>query len=162
MAGKMYFGGIPTRPDVQAIMDKIRLEAGESVSKKAIAEIIGQPESASRFRTVTNAWRARLMNEQNIEIIVDGDDFRALLPNERLSHTVGKFTKGGRMIARSTRSAATIKASELSRDDQTRLAHFQRASAAILHQMSEAKKELEPPKAQAVLPFRGAQEKSAA
>lgn len=144
---KMFFGGIPTRPDVQAIMDKIVLEAGQTVSKSEISQIIQQPEDSSRFYTVTTAWRKRMFSELNLEIIVDGDNYRALLPHERLSHNVGKFTRSGRMIARTMRSAATIKASDLSQDEQVRLSHFQRSTAAILGQMSEARKQIEPPKA---------------
>ena len=74
--GKLYFGGIPTEPDVNLLMrsfDINEMNPGYTVDYSKVSEIINQRIRSSRWRTVTMAWRKRLEKGHGIFLDCDPD-----------------------------------------------------------------------------------------
>lgn len=70
-SGRVYFGGVPTEPDVKKLLERFDVEdmiPGHEIKYSEVSEVIGQPKEASRWRTVTTAWRRRLEKDRNIFI----------------------------------------------------------------------------------------------
>lgn len=68
-SGRVYFGGVPTEPDVKKLLERFDVEdmiPGYEIKYSEVSEVIGQPKEASRWRTVTTAWRKRLENDRGI------------------------------------------------------------------------------------------------
>lgn len=70
----IYFGGVPTGPDVNKLVDKYPIEKlilGYKMPYSEISEVIEQPIRSSRFRSVTEAWRKKMEKDYNIIIRCD-------------------------------------------------------------------------------------------
>lgn len=66
--GKVYFGGIPTEPDVNKLMDKFpvnMLNPGFEITYEEVAKVIDEKIGSSRWRSVTNAWRNKMESKYN-------------------------------------------------------------------------------------------------
>lgn len=69
---RVFFGGVPTEPDVKKLMDAIDVKAlpkGSSIEYETVSEIIGIQYKAPRWRSVTLSWRKKL--EKDFGIIID-------------------------------------------------------------------------------------------
>ena len=69
--GRVYFSGVPTEPDVKKLLDAYNVEdmiPGFKMDYAEVSRIIGSNKEASRWRTVTTAWRRRLEKDRNIFI----------------------------------------------------------------------------------------------
>lgn len=66
-ASKLFFGGMPTEPDVKKLKEKFKtLDEGTLISYKAVSKVIGEPKGSCRFMSVTHQWRKQLFVEKNI------------------------------------------------------------------------------------------------
>jgi len=64
----LFLGGVPTKPDVDKLIDTYPAESmnhGKIIGYDEIADVIGKT-STSRFRTITNAWRKQLFHGHGI------------------------------------------------------------------------------------------------
>jgi hypothetical protein len=100
---KMYFGGVPTEPDVRRLLNKYGCpQQGQVMNYEEVATVIGIRKQDSRFKTVTNAWRKAIYSSYNIVIGTrPGVGFVALQEPERLDYGSRKFRHGIRQIKRS-------------------------------------------------------------
>jgi len=58
----VYFGGIPTGPDVNKLNDTFKLRdmaQGDTILYSEVSKIIEQEPGSSRWDSVTNAWRKK-------------------------------------------------------------------------------------------------------
>lgn len=72
----VYFGGIPTEPDVNRLMDAFQVQkmaAGDMIPYSKISDVIGQEKESRRWTSVTNAWRKKI--EKDYGIILGCDPF---------------------------------------------------------------------------------------
>lgn len=146
---KIFFGGIPTAPDVKKLREAFpKIAEGTDFTHEQISAVLGgmDPKS-SRYRCVTLAWRKEMLNTHNIEIAaVSNIGFRALCGAERLDTNVKGFKHGARKQGKHIRRVGMVRAETLTEQEQSKQLHFMRLGAAVLSQASSMMKEIEPPK----------------
>lgn len=128
MTGRMFFGGIPTEPDVRRLMDRFGDPGpGMLIEYETLEKEIGKPRTSSRFRTVVSAWRARLLKEHNrVGMAVPSRGIRILREEERAGHAASGHRRGVRQVVRSARDAALIRLDQLSGDARTQAEQVQK------------------------------------
>lgn len=107
MANDLYFGGIPTRPDVDALIEHLGVpDEGNHIMYADIEKVIGVTRYSNRGNTVIAAWRKRLFNDHNVVLIPNrGKSFKAANPHERVDVSRTKVQTGYRSIRRGSRIA---------------------------------------------------------
>ncbi|MBX3703979.1 MAG: hypothetical protein KF822_09415 [Steroidobacteraceae bacterium] len=149
---KPFFGGIPADIDVRKLEERFGdPQEGQEFGHDEVEAVLGLERGSNRYRTVTDAWRRRLLNQRNIEVgAVPGVGFRCLTPAERVDGSLKGFRTGTRQQLRSVRRAAVV------RTEDEGLRHKQdllrRYGAAISAEASNMMQEIEPPKAQPQMP----------
>lgn len=137
MAGKLFFGGLPTASDVAKLM-ALDVTAGQSVSYADVSDLIGVDPKSNRFGTVADAWIRAMFRERNIEVVRRGGAFVALEPRERISESSKRMTRIGRAAGRAAVKVVAIDARELSEDEQRRLDLMRREIAALRDEAARA------------------------
>jgi hypothetical protein len=121
---KMYFGGIPTAPDVDRIIEQYpidKLEPGMQITYQTIAGIINQDIKSYRWKTVTSAWRKKIESDYNI--IIDPDElepetFVVLFEGGKVRLSRKKLRTSGRIARRSYEISARVDVKKLSDDEK--------------------------------------------
>lgn len=92
----IFSGGIPTAPDVEALIDQLGVpKPGDEISYKQIETVINVSRERSRWKTVTNAWRKRLEHEYNLYLkAIPNEGFQCMTNSERINLGVKKFNQG--------------------------------------------------------------------
>lgn len=129
------------------------LSPGQMVTHEEIEAAIGTSREQSRYRTVTAAWRNRMLREFNVDIsAVPGEGFRALTADERVSESIKGFARGAIGIGRSARRAVMAPRDEMTPAAAARADHAVRVMHATLEDLNRKRKELaSPPKPPEVL-----------
>jgi len=123
---ELFFGGVPTKPDVDKIRQKWpahNLEIGQVIPYRAVAELIGESVRSNRFRSVTLAWRKSV--EPDHFIGCDGEgNFVVLSEGDKLALGQTKMRYAGRAVRRSIVITSLVDVKKLSqeqREDHRRL-----------------------------------------
>jgi len=140
--GALFFGGVPTEPDVRALVEKYGVpEEGTKIPYAEVAELIRTQPWSSRFCTVTARWRNGLLKDHNVKIGAVAGCFNVLTPDERISMSINEFRSGVRSIERSVRLNETTDRDRLSPEMRAESDHVKRCAGAIrLATLTEAKK----------------------
>lgn len=109
---KLFFGGVPTGPDVDNLM-KLEIVPGSEVSYAVIEEIISARAGSSRFRTVTSVWRKRIFRHRQIVSKAEGASIRFLTADEASDASRDDMHKIGRATGRAYTRVSSIKIEEL-------------------------------------------------
>jgi hypothetical protein len=115
--------GRPVDPQVMILMGKYgEIERGTEVTHGELAAAIGEHADSTRYRTVLNAWRKRMLEQRGIEFMaVPKVGLRACAPGEQLYRgSVRSMKSIERKAKRSALSVGVLKDSEL--DDAGRSA----------------------------------------
>lgn len=142
MSGKLFLGGIPTRPDVQRLMEAFKTEPGTVIDYADVEVILGITRDQARFRTVTDAWRAQLQREFARQTIAEGGTFRVLTPEQQVSHGVKRMTMHGRAIRKTVIGTERIEVSKLTGDALRTHTLLRRHGAALFNAAKEACREI--------------------
>jgi hypothetical protein len=116
--GKLFFGGVPTAPDVNRLLKEYPgdvLVTGTVIPYEDIAAVINVQVEANRFKSVTGAWRKALENDFNI-ILKAGSppgSFVVLSNGEKVDYSRGKLRSAVRASRRSLKISATVDLSQL-------------------------------------------------
>jgi alkylated DNA nucleotide flippase Atl1 len=104
-APKSFFGGMPTRHVVDALLHQISLlKEGDVITHQEIEKIAGVRRS-NRYKTVMLRWKRRAFVEQNILLVAERTiGYRLAPPDQRISVSVGYVSQGKRRIVK----AATV------------------------------------------------------
>ncbi len=149
---KAFFGGIPTSIDVRKLREAFpSLREGDEITHEQVEAVIGSERHASRYRTVTSAWRRELLRNDGIEIgAVIGIGFRCLTPPERIDSSVAGVKAGARKQIRAVRRAEFVKTNDpvLVRKQGI----LRRLGVAVMQEMTSMAHQIEPPKASPQLP----------
>lgn len=123
--GTVYFQGIPTRLDVEALEKVFGIpKDGDIIQYSAISGVIGTEWGKSRWRTVVAAWRRTLFGKYNIVMDPTFErSFIVLDPERRVGHTVKKYNVGRRFIRRAAKVALSTNRSGLSQESEHTLDH---------------------------------------
>lgn len=117
---KVFLGGVPTGPDVRRLIERFGTpEVGTTIPYAEITAIVGSAPEKSRFKSVTGAWRRKLLNEYGIEMAPrDGEAFVVLSERERVTSGVKKVGSLTRQLGRVAKRAVLISTDRV--DDETR------------------------------------------
>ena len=90
---RLFFGGIPTAPDVKKLEDRFGiLKAGTLISHAELSSCIGVPWKSTRYRSVVESWRKKLMREHNIDTGAEPSvGIRILTGPERIAASEADF-----------------------------------------------------------------------
>ena len=149
MENKLYFGGIPTEPDVNRLIDAFSvddLKPGTQISYNETARIINQKVRTYRWKTVTTSWRKKLENDYNIILVCipESQAFEVLTEPGKVKLSRSKLRSSVRLARRSIDVSGRVNLKALS--DEERKAHdfnCNKASAVIASgQLRSAQKQL--------------------
>lgn len=121
---RIFFGPNTTGPEVEKLIEAIQLEEGMIVQHASIEAAIGVEHHESRYRTIVNAWRKRLIRERGVDLHPAlGLGYEVLTSARRLEIAVAKL-KGS---TRKDRAALHL----LGRIDQERLTDEQKVTYGV-------------------------------
>ena len=110
MANKMFFGGMPTGPDVRKLITAFgKPTPGTEMTHEEIEEVLSISRKENRYFAVTGAWRKQLLKDDGIDIgAVAGIGFRSLLDGERVSNGISGVQQGARKQMHSIKRATML------------------------------------------------------
>lgn len=133
MKNGMYFGGIPTSPDVNRIRESFPDSSLSVVTYEEIEKVLGCDRGTNRFKAVTNRWRKLVEKESGKVIGVEaGKGFKVLNETEKLDLGCQKFASAVRLGRRSFVVTGLVDRKGLSSEDASRLDHMQKRAASVL------------------------------
>lgn len=108
-------GGIPTKPEVDALMKAFaNAKVGDLIPYDEITAITNVAYKNPRFRTVSTAFRRALLRQKNLDVAaVPGRGLKVLTASERVLESVADFHRGARKIRRSAARIALTPFEEL-------------------------------------------------
>lgn len=143
---KVYFGGIPTDGDVRNLVEHLGTpRAGDEFTHEQVEAVIGATRDTNRYRSVTLAWRKRLMRDHNLDVAaLSGVGFRCLTDSERVAAGVTGVQSGLRKQLHSV-----VRADRVQTDDESLRAKqdvLRRYGIALRAEATKAMRLIEPPK----------------
>lgn len=150
MTGNLYFGGIPTEPDVKALRDaypETEMTPNSVIPYEEVEAVIGVQKDSARFRTVTDRWRAVVQQENKALVIGTerGVGFKVLTNHQKLNLSNAKLKTAARSARRSYALTAKVQTDQLTEEERERLTTIQRRSAAFLASQQIKSKETDLP-----------------
>jgi hypothetical protein len=149
---KIFLAGIPTEPDVRALMERFNdYVPGNEVLYADIAEVIHVDDVRSyRFETVLSAWRKRIRKEENVTFKRLGDRIRFLAEMERVQEGAAAYRQGAKKQIRAYGDIAMVRIEMLDELGRKKADHIRRVMEKHLESQRGAVKEiaetLRPPK----------------
>jgi len=139
----LYFGGIPTDPEVRKLAERFGVPEPGLLSHASIETTIGQKRDSSRYHTIVHAWRSKLLREHNVGTAAEpGEGIRILTEPERVEESRRQLGLSARQVVRTHRWALMIDVSKLDDVALRKHDHVLRASAAAAGAMAGTVKEL--------------------
>ncbi len=82
--GKVFFGGMPIKPDVDRLLSVFsKITHGDVIKHEDVARVIGQPYKSNRYRGVVAAWINSVRTQTAMQIVGEfGVGFRVLTHDE--------------------------------------------------------------------------------
>lgn len=107
---KMFFGGIPTAPEVEKLIKTFEpFDVGNIILHESIEKVLGHPIRSARYKVVTNAWRRKLLQHFNIELgSLHGLGLKVLSNGERIEAGEKGAQCGTRKILRSVKKTVVV------------------------------------------------------
>lgn len=126
--------GIPTELDVKALLGEFGVpEVGASLSYSDVSRVIKTPVTSSRWRTVTNQWRKRLIRDHRLFLLCRAGSFIVANEDEKSEYSGAKQKHGIRSIKVSaTVDREYVDASQLSPTNQKAYEHRTLTNSTIL------------------------------
>jgi hypothetical protein len=141
----LFFGGVPTKPDVDRLME-LDPQHGMEVPYEQIERLIGVPRTRSRFLTIVNSWRLRVFRERLIQSSASGGKILFLTAEKAHDKSISGFHKVGRATRRAMVRAEAIDTLQLSDIKQKEQFLLRRELHALRAQIEHSAKELADPK----------------
>lgn len=115
MTNQNYFGGIPTKIDVDKLMELFKnYTEGDVIAYTDIVAIIGHGRNSHRYGSVVAQWRKRLMREENALLISSMNvGYRIATAPERIEYSAGQVFSGKRRIMRGSAVAGSTDSAKL-------------------------------------------------
>jgi hypothetical protein len=115
----LFLGGVPTAPDVEKLLSTIGIPTvGQLIGYSRITDVLALDLKESRFRTVTNAWRAQLYRQHNLLLeAVSRTGFKVLDGSQRITHSSKRFKRGLKGIRRAGDIASKTSVAGLSPEE---------------------------------------------
>ena len=142
-AREMFFGGIPTAPDVERIVKTIGdIQEGQTILYATLTDIIHEAKESCRFRTVVRAWIRKMERERNLVMeAVPTVGYKVLTAPERVDFSGRKVVHGFRRIRRGAKVARLTQRENLSEDQRRTADHLSNIDATLrLAEATEARR----------------------
>lgn len=137
------FEGEPIKPNVDLLIEGLKLQIGDVVRHDDIADVSGVEYKSSRYRSVVDAWRKRLLREMNLDLqAVAGYGYRVLDDNERVRAGIKDFSQSVRRMGRSVDRMQRADAAKLDDNHRRQQDHAVRLTQAIVQSGRKAAKEI--------------------
>jgi hypothetical protein len=123
---KLFFGGLPTKLEVDKLMELIDgKDEGFLAPWPEVESIIGSSRNTNRALTVIKAWKARAFRERNIALVsVPGSGYRIAAPDERVTVSASMVMAGKRRIVKAATLAATTDGNRLNEEGRRTREHL--------------------------------------
>ncbi len=133
MSTKLFFGGIPTKPEVDALIALLDgKKEGELVSKTEIEDAIGCEIRSSRGGGIVAAWKRRAFRERNIFLVAaPREGYRVADPSERVASSASLIAAGRRRIVRAAVVAETTDHARLDEEGRKLREHIKTIPARL-------------------------------
>ena len=132
-APKLFFGGIPTKAEVDALMVVAKSYGeGETIPYAMIETAIGCGRKTSRGATIVSSFKRRMFRECNVLLVADnGKGYRLADPKERISSSSSLVAAGRRRIVKAATVAASTDAHRLDDEGKKLREHLQAIPARL-------------------------------
>jgi hypothetical protein len=142
----IFKGGVPTKIEVDALMENIDARHGTIVSFDEIERVIGVTRDKARFRSVVEAWRKRLFREKLIQTRSIAGELHLLSDDE--AHDFGKsnLSRIGRATGRLCVRVEAVDATKLSGERRDGHNLLRREANAMLDAARKSAKAIAAPK----------------
>lgn len=119
----VYWGGVPTEPDVNRLLDKYPQEGlhiGRQIPYAETESVISIPKQSSRWATVTKAWRKKVETDFNIIIacMPENQAFVVLSEGEKVLLSRQKLRSSVKFSRRSMEVSARVDLKALTDDER--------------------------------------------
>lgn len=143
---KLFLGGMPTDIDVRKLVERFGEPAiGVEIEHHEVEDCLGLNRKSARFRSVTLAWRRRLLKDHNIHLAAQPSvGFRSLDPAERISTALAGVQSGVRKQVRAVRGSDRVNTEDPVLLKKQALLH--RYGIALATEASVMMRQIEPPK----------------
>ncbi len=143
MADRAFHGGVPTSGDVHKLLEAFGVPtAGDKFAHEQIEQVLGIERTASRYRTVTDAWRAHLLNRNNVDLAAEpGVGFLAMDAEQRITAGLRGVKSGARKVLRSVKRADRAQTEDPVLQGVQQ--HLRRLGAAVLAESTHTAKQIE-------------------
>ena len=142
----VFFGGVPTKREVDLLMENVDATPGSAVSYEKVARLIEVKANTSRFRTVTNVWRRRLFREHLIQTTAYGGAFHFLSADEAHDTGLRDMHRVGRSTGRLRTRIEAVHITELSEPRRDKHHLMRREMMAVHEAFQKSAKALAEPK----------------
>lgn len=141
-ANQLYFGGLPTGPQVRKLEEAfpdIESLRASTIPHEEIEAAINEKRGTGRYKTVVDAWRRKV--ERNTGIVISGlgeaqgIGYRVLAHGEQVGFGVNKRKKASRYIRRGWAAVANTDDDRLSAQERDVKQH-EMFAAGKLHALS--------------------------
>ena len=143
----LFFGGIPTAPDVDALIEEFGVpEIGTLISYSDISKIIGVTKDKNRFRSVIEAWKKRLDIKHNVIMeAVRNNGYKAMSPSGRIGFGSKQIKSAVKKINNVVRIFVRTDKKNLPKDEQEFAEHIMLNAPKKAMAIITAPKQLEVP-----------------
>lgn len=127
--------GLPTDIDVKRLRERYpdsQLTPGITIQYAEIFPIIGVKEDNGRFKSVTNAWRKKLLSESGIILKAQDKKFIVCDNAEKAQLSIDKTKMAARATRRSTIIGKLVDRNALTEDQLKRFDFSQRFNASVM------------------------------
>jgi hypothetical protein len=142
----VFFGGVPTKREVDLLMEQVEAAPGSAVSYEKVARLIEVKANTSRFRTVTNVWRRRLFREHLTQTTAYGGAFHFLSADEAHDTGLRDIHRVGRSTGRLRTRIEAVHVAELSEPRRDKHHLMRREMMAVHEAFQKSAKALAEPK----------------
>lgn len=144
----LYFGGIPTEPDVKKLRAAYpQPKDGDIIPYEDVEELLAVNRKTQRARwcAITNRWRKLHEHETGQVIGVEpAVGFKALLDDEKLNAGVGKVRHVYKTVRRARVLVGLTNPAKLTAEDRRRMDHLTNRVAMLEGAAATRAKEIEP------------------
>lgn len=143
MAGKLFFGGVPTGPEVDKLLEKFGAPEPGVISHEQIEGVIGQRRDSSRYHTIVTQWRRRLLKDRNLDTSAElGVGVRILSEPERVDVSAKDLCGASRKAIKAYRRASVIRSEMLDEVSRKKLDFVKHAGGQSIEAVGTAVREM--------------------
>lgn len=131
---RTWVNGVPTTVEVQLLLDTYGVpERGTLIPYTEIEKVLGIVRRTSRYRTVTGAWRRRILREHGIASYCPRDEgIRFCAPGEQVDESSRGVVGGLRRVKIGVAKAVATPRETLEPHELRKLDHVQSVGSMVL------------------------------